>query len=148
MVARLPRNRTAWLGLVFGLTAVLGYVAVVVPLLSPRWPDLRDRPLLNLLLLAAGLLCSAIGVRRAVGRRPTHGGRRLAPLLAGLNVSLTAAFLWLLYVHSAHLPPAANAPAVGGTAPDFALTDQRGAPVRLADLRGKPLVLVFYRGFW
>ncbi|RMG50585.1 MAG: hypothetical protein D6723_12000 [Acidobacteria bacterium] len=33
-------------------------------------------------------------------------------------------------------------------APDFALTNQRGHPVRLRDYRGKKVVLVFYRGFW
>ena len=34
-------------------------------------------------------------------------------------------------------------PAVGQPAPDFSLTDTHGTPVRLADLRGTPAVLVF-----
>lgn len=145
---RLPRNHAAGIGLLLTFAGIAAYVAVVVPVLSPRWPVLRDRPLLNLGLIAVGLACSAIGMRRAVGSRPTHRGRRLVPLLAGLNVVMAAAFLWLLYVHSAHLPPAANAPAIGTAAPDFALTDQQGKPLQLAALRGKPVVLVFYRGFW
>ena len=145
---RLPRNYAAALGLLLGLVSFLGYALVVVPKLSPYWPALRDRPVLNLLLVAVGLACSLVGVWRAVGRRPTRGGRRLAPLLAGLNIALAGAFLWLLYVHSAHLPPSLRAPAVGSMAPDFALTDQRGQPIQLASLRGKPMVLVFYRGFW
>ncbi|ETK32264.1 peroxiredoxin [Microbispora sp. ATCC PTA-5024] len=33
---------------------------------------------------------------------------------------------------------------VGQIAPDFTLKDQHGAPVRLADLRGRRVVLVFY----
>lgn len=37
-----------------------------------------------------------------------------------------------------------NTPAVGSTAPDFELRDQHGAPVRLADLRDRHLVLVFF----
>lgn len=38
---------------------------------------------------------------------------------------------------------------VGEMAPDFALEDQRGQKVTLADARGKsPVVLVFYRGYW
>ena len=37
-----------------------------------------------------------------------------------------------------------GAPAQSETAPDFELPDQDGRPVRLADLRGKPVVLYFY----
>ena len=33
---------------------------------------------------------------------------------------------------------------VGDPAPDFTLSDTQGAPVHLADLRGKPALLVFY----
>ncbi len=33
---------------------------------------------------------------------------------------------------------------VGTPAPDFTLSDQAGKPVRLSDLRGKPVVLYFY----
>jgi peroxiredoxin len=38
---------------------------------------------------------------------------------------------------------AATVPAVGDVAPDFALTDTHGTPVRLSELRGTPVVLVF-----
>jgi mycoredoxin-dependent peroxiredoxin len=33
---------------------------------------------------------------------------------------------------------------VGDSAPDFELTDQHGAPVKLSDFRGQKVVLVFY----
>jgi peroxiredoxin len=36
---------------------------------------------------------------------------------------------------------------VGQPAPDFALSAIDGSEVRLSDLRGKPVVLVFLRGF-
>lgn len=36
---------------------------------------------------------------------------------------------------------------VGQAAPDFALTAIDGEEVRLSGLRGKPVVLVFLRGF-
>jgi peroxiredoxin len=38
---------------------------------------------------------------------------------------------------------------VGEPAPDFTLADASGKPVALAAYRGKkPVVLVFYRGYW
>jgi peroxiredoxin len=37
-----------------------------------------------------------------------------------------------------------NTPAVGTAAPDFELRDQHGASVRLAHLRDRPVVLVFF----
>jgi peroxiredoxin Q/BCP len=39
---------------------------------------------------------------------------------------------------------AAGTPAVGTMAPDFTLNSQQGTPVRLADFRGKWVVLYFY----
>lgn len=38
----------------------------------------------------------------------------------------------------------AASPLVGAPAPDFDLRDQHGQHVRLSDLRGRPVVLVFY----
>ncbi len=143
------RNAAAAVGLVLGCLGVASYFAFVVPVLSPQWPGLRETPLLNAAIVAAGLLLSARGVRRALGRRPTHRGRRLAPLLAGVNLACAAFFAWYLFDFSHRLPDAsATAPGVGAVAPDIALTDQRGAPLRLADLRGRNVLLVFYRGFW
>lgn len=33
-------------------------------------------------------------------------------------------------------------------APDFTLPDQDGQALKLSALRGKPVVLYFYRGYW
>lgn len=41
-----------------------------------------------------------------------------------------------------------EAPDVGDTAPDFELQTVSGDGVHLADLRGQPVVLIFYRGSW
>ena len=39
--------------------------------------------------------------------------------------------------------------AIGATVEDFTLPDAAGRPVSLAGYRGKkPVVLVFYRGYW
>ena len=37
---------------------------------------------------------------------------------------------------------------VGNLAPDFTLPDQDGKPFTLSSLRGAPVVLIFYRGYW
>ena len=61
----------------------------------------------------------------------------LAPLLL---LSLLGAFLM------ARSAPA-TATAIGNVAPDFALADLDGNPVRLADLRGQPIILNFWSSY-
>ena len=47
------------------------------------------------------------------------------------------------------MPATPTARGVGERPPDFTLPDAAGRPVSLADYRGKkPVVLVFYRGYW
>lgn len=76
--------------------------------------------------------------------------RRWFPISA-LAVSVTAlAFAgYFNFVVARVPPPARPALVVGQSAPDFTLPDAAGRPVRLTDYRGqKPVVLVFYRGYW
>jgi hypothetical protein len=137
---RRPRLALAALGLGLGLAGVIGYFVIVVRF-GAWWPRLRNDAALNWLVVAAGVVLSCLAVTR------TRPGRRLGVgVLAALNVALAAAFAWFLYVAVA--VPRASGPAVGVAAPDFALADQDGTTVRLADFRGKPLLLVFYRGHW
>jgi hypothetical protein len=126
-------------GLVLGLAGVIGYFAVVlaVPALVPF---VRNHAAPNWLLVAAGLGLSLLAVRRAAP------GAWMPRVLLGLNASLAALFAAFLYVMLS--VPAASGPAIGAAAPDFALVDQSGKTTRLADFRGSPLLLVFYRGHW
>ena len=39
-------------------------------------------------------------------------------------------------------------PDPGTTPPDFSLPAVNGGNIRLADLLGRPIILVFYRGSW
>src|SRR5436309_1628923 len=56
-----------------------------------------------------------------------------------------AAFNFVL----ARIPDAQTNLRLGERPPDFTLPDAGGRPVSLADYRGtKPVVLVFYRGYW
>ena len=143
-----PRSvgtRFAILGLVLAVVGIVSYF--VIALHFGAWlPEVRNSAHPNLVLVVVGLVLSAIGARRALTAPRGTRGRRLAPVLASLNVLLAAAFAWILYVMSA-VPPVGG-PAVGAPAPDFAAVDQDGHTVRLADFRGAPLLLVFYRGHW
>ena len=49
----------------------------------------------------------------------------------------------------ARVPDTLSALVVGRPAPDFTLPDSAGRQVTLSDYRGKkPVLLVFYRGYW
>jgi cytochrome oxidase Cu insertion factor (SCO1/SenC/PrrC family) len=68
-----------------------------------------------------------------------------------VHVRVFTAWLLLLLANmlSAQvLPKPQIISAPGKSAPDFALKDQEGRPFHLASLRGKRVLLVFYRGYW
>jgi cytochrome oxidase Cu insertion factor (SCO1/SenC/PrrC family) len=54
----------------------------------------------------------------------------------------------ILAVAQQVLPSPQIASAVGKPAPNFTLQDQHGRTIRLASLRGKRVLLIFYRGYW
>jgi hypothetical protein len=83
-----------------------------------------------------------LGVARARGRRWP------AWLALGLASLLLVAGTWFNFV-VASVPVTSTALRLGERPPDFTLPDATGRPVTLADYRGrKPVVLVFYRGYW
>lgn len=139
------RNGVAIAGLALGLVGVVGYFVVVFHG-GARLPGVRNTAAPNWLVIAVGLALSALGVWRTIARPALFPGRRLALALGAGNVGLAAAFAWLLYGMSA--VPFATGPRIGAPAPPLAVTDQDGRTVSLADFRGAPLLLVFYRGHW
>jgi cytochrome oxidase Cu insertion factor (SCO1/SenC/PrrC family) len=88
----------------------------------------------------------------------------IAATVAGLAVALKRRwYAWLALALSlllfgfgsymnfvmARIPPEPVVLRIGERPPDFTLPDASGRPVTLADYRGKkPVVLVFYRGYW
>jgi cytochrome oxidase Cu insertion factor (SCO1/SenC/PrrC family) len=58
------------------------------------------------------------------------------------------AALLLATVTAAVNPPRITRPTIGQPPPSFALRDQNGRRVSLAEAAGKKVVLVFYRGYW
>lgn len=126
-------------GLALVLAGAIGYFIVVVQL--PGWlPSVRNHPVPNWILIAVGLGLGVLAVYRA------PRGRWLPKVLLGASGMVAGMFAALLY--GAFVVPAAAGPALGAAAPDFALRDQHGRERHLADFRGAPLLLVFYRGHW
>ena len=89
---------------------------------------------------ALAVVCAGVAVAQA--RRPlTVGALVVSLLLLGLG----GAFNFVLM----RVPRGPSAFVVGQPAPDFTLPDAAGQPASLADYRDrKPVVLVFYRGYW
>lgn len=140
-----PRNWYALAGLLLGIGGIVAYFLLILTY-DPAVHRWLETPTVNLIAIAVGLALSAIAVYRALSR--THGGRVLAPIAATLNLAFAGVFVWWLFAYSYQLPAAARAPAIGAMAPDFTLLDHRGNEVHLSALRGQPVVLLFYRGFW
>jgi len=133
------RRTLAAAGFVLVLAGVAGYFVIVLsaPALAPY---VRNTAVPNWLLIVAGVLLSIVAVRRP------GAGRWLPGVLLGVNVVLAGLFATFLYVTTALTGE--GGPAVGRPAPDWALRDQTGKTIRLADFHGSPLLLVFYRGHW
>lgn len=132
------RSHLVWIGPAVAFAGAVSYFLVFA-----RWPALRDFPWVNLPWVLAGLGLSLAGW----GRSP-RGRRKLAAV--GLAGSTTLATLFCGYVFFlSYLLPAPTALSESlVAAPDFTLTDAAGRPQALADLRGRKVVLVFYRGHW
>lgn len=108
-------------------------------------PVLRDHPWPMELLAVAATMITVVLAVRAYRQRRARAAATVSALVASLA---TLAFVSLVHVLSYGLPPAPKDLRVGAAAPDFTLPDQQGQPVSLASLRGRPALLVFYRGFW
>jgi|GEM_PF-501340 len=125
---------------VLSVLVAVGAVAAYARLL--RVALVRNHPEAYVLAFALATALAVLALVRA--RR-----RRWPALLAlGLSGFLLAAGAWFNFV-VARVPDAPTALRVGERPPDFTLRDAAGRPVSLAEYRGKkPVVLVFYRGYW
>lgn len=147
-------NAWLWWGFVLVLAGLFSYIPFFV-----LFPVTRDFPWMNLLLIGAGLALLAVGLIRAFGNPQLYRGRVFGTTMMVLSVAGAGLFCWGLLYKVRQLPASASAPHVGQKAPNFALPDQDGKMVSLADLlspltteptsaRPGGVLLIFYRGYW
>ena len=125
---------------VLSVAIAIGAIAAYALLL--RVPIVRNHPEGYVVAFAVATALSVVAVVRARSRR--------WPAWIALAISslLLVAGGWFNFV-GARVPDTPTALRVGERPPDFTLTDVSGQPVSLADYRGKkPVVIVFYRGYW
>jgi hypothetical protein len=130
---------SGWLA---ALSAVIAVGAIAAYVLLLRVALVRNHPEGYVVAFALATALAVLAVVRARGRRWP------AWLAVAFSALLLAAGAWFNFV-GARVPVTPTALKVGEPAPDFTLADATGRPVSLAGYRGvKPVVLVFYRGYW
>ena len=137
------RNHALWIGPLVTFVGLVSYFLFFV-----RWPALTEFPWVNLPLVLIGLGISLLGLWRAFRQAERYRGKRLGSL--GLVFSLAVAALFCFYVFwMSYGVPGETAATRGLTmAPAISLPDQSGEIVELAALRGRKVIVTFYRGFW
>lgn len=142
-----PHQRLAalfvWLGLLTSLVALFSYLAFF-----SRFPALRDFPWLNLPMALLGAGVAFFGLWRVFKFQKSllHKGLSILGTLG--TIAASSFFVLYIFVFSSQLPTTEKVPTVGTLAPDFSLPDQHGKTHTLSKLRGKKVILIFYRGFW
>ena len=68
-------------------------------------------------------------------------------IAGGIVLALVVIF-GLLFWRAMQVPKPQIASAAGKPTPDFTLQDQDGRDFTLSSLRGTPVLLMFYRGYW
>ena len=122
------------------LSVVISVVTVVSYATLLRLPAVRNHP--EGYVAAFAIAATVAGLALALRRR-WYGWVAL-----GLALVLLGGGSYVNFV-LARIPASPSVLRVGERPPDFTLPDAAGRPVSLADYRGrKPVVLVFYRGYW
>lgn len=137
------RNHAIWLGPAVTFCGAVSYFTVFV-----TYPALRDFPWVNLPVVLLGVALSALGLWRAFRRSPVFGGKRLGAAGFALSLILGGLFVFYIFSFTYRLPAPGAMSRTLTDVQDFTLNDHSGQPVRLGELRGRKVVLIFYRGHW
>ena len=120
------------------LGLALGTLAAFVILLNVFMTPLPPVVYLGALTIAVGLAILAVVKRR-----------RWLPIVSLVVSVALLGFAGVFNFVAARVPVTPSAFVIGHRAPDFTLPDAAGRSVSLAEYRGKkPVLLVFYRGYW
>ena len=129
-------GRLAVLSVVVAIGAIAAYVLLL------RVAVVRNHPEGYVVAFALATALASLAVARPQARRWP------AWLALGLSTLLLVAGAWFNFV-VARVPDTPTVLRVGERPPEFTLPDAAGRRIALADYRGrKPVVLVFYRGYW
>lgn len=140
---RRRRNPAVWLGPLLTVAGVATY-----PTLLARFATLRDVPWVSVPAVVLGVATSLYGAIRSFERGVGVGRRVLAVALALGAAGLAGRFLYDTLVASYRLPEPTAETLELRDAPDFTLRASTGGVLRLSDLRGRPVLLLFFRGAW
>lgn len=147
-------NFSLWAGFLLVVAGLVSYVPIFA-----LFPNTRDFPWVNLVLMAGGAFLLFTGLRRAFRQPELYRGKILGSILAAVSLAGIGFFNFGLFYLARQLPPATGAPSAGQKAPDFTLSDQNGKAVTLAELlasapagaanaKASGALLIFYRGHW
>jgi peroxiredoxin len=118
------------------LLATLGNLATHYPKIKSNHAPLRPRREQALMVVALLLAGSGFFLQPGI----------VGYMLGGVAAIL--AVMFLVATATSDLPKKKLSVGVGAVAPDFTATDASGREFRLSDLRNRPVLLKFYRGFW
>jgi hypothetical protein len=99
----------------------------------------RRRPWEFLAITGAGLILAVTRLSEAPGVATW--------LAAAASLAVALFFVWFVFSFTTYGPREVR-PAAGDPFPDFTLPASTGPPFRLADARGRRLLIVCYRGIW
>ena len=136
-------NWPLWVGFVVAVAGLFSYEFFI------QFPITRDFPWATLLLFGIGATLLLVGLFRAFGRPQLYRGKAFGSIFLAISVLLFGFFSYVTFYMLRQVPLSAQAPRVGEKAPEFALPDQNGKSIALADLLSpNGAVLIFYRGHW
>lgn len=144
-------NWQIWAGFLLTFAGLFSF-----PFFFVWFPETRDIPWANLVLIVISIVFLFLGLKRAFKPDRSKKAKALASILATLSVAAIGLFLWSYFILATQLPESRGAPQVGQKVPDFSLSDTSGKQVSLNELLSTPIrgnqpkgaLLIFYRGYW